>query len=163
MSNILSKIAATVGHEALAAAHFIENLLGSSVGQTVTQEVASIVTGVLIQAEVSDPATRTKVADYVWSVANGVHTLADGTIPTVAVFTDYLNKFTDGSALLASVVTALGKEYASLYASLEKDADAAKAIAFFEALAAGVEAGAATYADAATTGATPVAAVAPAA
>jgi hypothetical protein len=152
MSNILSKIGATIAHEATAAAHFIENLLGADVGQTITKEAASIVTGILIKASVSDPAERTKVADYVYSVSSGIYTLSTGQLPTVSVLTDYLHQFTDGSALLASVVSALSDEYAKLYATLEKDADAAKAIAFFNALAAGVEEGAKTYADSATTG-----------
>jgi hypothetical protein len=145
MSNILANIGKGIETGADAALHFVENLLGSSVGQSISETVAELVTGVLFKYEITGP-DRITIANFTDSVANGVYTLCDGKLPAVNAFTTYLGQFTDGSPILAEVVTALGDEYASLYADLEKDADAAKAIAFFMAVAKGVEAAAAKYA-----------------
>jgi hypothetical protein len=144
MSNLLTKIGNAIKTESETDLQFVLHFLGTPVGASISEEVANLVTSVLLSNE--SESDRTKIANYVYSVSNGIYTLCDGNLPLVPAFEEYLKSFTDGSDILHAVVEILTKEYSSIYSALENNGDTSKAIAFFEAVAQGVETAAAEYA-----------------
>ncbi len=94
-----------------------------------------------------DPAKLKTVAGECESVSAAVRSMASGVPPTVEQFQTTIRQFGGPtiSPVYASIVVSISSIYASFYPSIQANPDAAKVTAYLEALASGVENGAAPY------------------
>jgi hypothetical protein len=101
---------------------------------------ASVATGAVLDFGVSQSATRTRLANEMYSAANAVYSLSGGTFPTAAQFQATILAFggTQADATYTQFATAIASLYAAYYPKIATG-DAKTAIDLLNAIAGGIE------------------------
>ncbi len=108
---------------------------------------AQLATGAVLQFSSSDNTTRQQLANQLYGVAKAVRTLTGGEVPTVDVLKSTILSFTDKYPQWIDLSASLGSIYAGFYPKIQGDTKLAFEV--LEAIAEGVESGAAQMAPAA--------------
>lgn len=101
-----------------------------------TRVATALVCSNTLTFAVSD-ADRVQVANYVYSIAQGIRTLAGGKIPTTQELQDTISMFSPGAAKYATLGTAIGAIYGGIFGQLK--GNSLLAAQYLEALAGGCE------------------------
>lgn len=113
------------------------------------QTSSTVATGAILDFAVTQPATRTRLANEIYSSANFLYTATGGTLPTVAQFQAGLTSYglSTSDASYAKYTTALTALYATYYAKyVNGSVTASNLSAIINAIAQGAETAAQAYA-----------------
>lgn len=107
---------------------------------------AAVATGAVLDFAVQQPATRTRLANEMYSAANAVYSLSGGTFPAPAQFQSSILAFggSQADASYAQFSTAIAGLYAAYYPKLETG-DTKTATDLLNAIAGGIEDATASY------------------
>lgn len=120
----------------------------SSVDLGLIQTGATVATGAVLNFGVTDSSSRTKLANQIYASAVALYKLTGGTVPTPSDFNSTLASYgITGVSQYTSYTIAIDTLYATYYAKYTTgNISSQNILAVVNALAAGAEAGASTYA-----------------